>query len=158
MTRRTLAGCVLGAVIINVALACAAMNGVGAAARYQTAEPSEMVWYSGIVRRENKSTPWHFVADPTSGETGHTLVGFASVTCDWTTGALHVRAPFTAVAGAVTQPDETFVRRGIDAGPSIANDDMRIYFSYGDGAFLSCSNPATWGSAANVWVSMHVTP
>lgn len=119
----------------------------------QTSVPSEMVWYSGILRRIDGSHRWGFVHDVTSDGGGHTLVGFASVKCE--SGILYVRAPFSAVAGAVVQADETFAKREIVAGPSIGNDVMRIYM-YRRGVKVSCSSSLTWGRTANLWVSMYV--
>lgn len=150
--RRVVAFLLLG-LAINAALVLAYVNGVGAAT--QTSQASEMVWYSGILRRIDRDHRWGFVHDVTADGGGHTLVGFASVKCE--RGVLHVRAPFSAVAGAVVQVDETFAARELMAGPSIGNDDMRIYI-YRRGVRVSCSDSRTWGRTANLWVSMYVRP
>jgi hypothetical protein len=148
--------------LIAVLLAQAAawgliVHSIQASSRYQTAEPEQLLIYGGIVRRENKATPWHFVAEKTPDGSGHVLVGFTTVTCDWRTGILHVKGKFRAVATAWTQADETFTRRRIAPGPSIGNDDVRVYFHDKDGRRVSCSNPGTWGATANVWVGAAVT-
>jgi hypothetical protein len=116
-------------------------------------EPDTLAVYAAVIRRSS-TDPWRIHAESPNG---HVVAGFESIWCDTRSGWLHVTFSSRNVASAWSQPDETLTQRGILAGPSIADDDMRVVFSRVTPSGIrpvSCASSLVRGDTANVWIGL----
>jgi len=146
-------GCLTAAVILNVALVLAAVNGVGAAttllSTHESGVQDRITVRGGVIR----IGPRIYVHDnPTHASVGIERLGWASNHCDIIVYTDAVDATDEIVA-AIAEEDESISKLGIQAGVSGGGAQARIFLYTYNGTHV-CANDKRFGTVSNVWLQL----